>query len=88
LASTHIFTSSGPGGINWHATFGSDPGVGATVTSCYPDCDGSGTLTVADFGCFQTRFVLQDPYADCNGAGGFTVADFGCFQTAFVAGCP
>ncbi len=55
---------------------------------CYPDCNGVGGLTIADFGCFQTRFVAQDPYADCNGVGGLTIADFGCFQTAFVAGCP
>ncbi len=55
---------------------------------CYPDCDGSTTLTVADFACFQTKFVAGDPYADCNGAGGLTIADFGCFQTEFVAGCP
>ncbi len=56
--------------------------------SCYPDCNANGSLTVADFGCFQTKFVLADPYADCNGQGGLTVADFGCFQTKFVAGCP
>jgi hypothetical protein len=55
---------------------------------CYPDCNGSTTLTVADFGCFQTKFVAQDPYADCNQSGTLTVADFGCFQTSFVAGCP
>ncbi len=55
---------------------------------CYPDCNGVGGLTIADFGCFQTRFVAQDPYADCNGVGGLTIADFGCFQTQFVAGCP
>jgi hypothetical protein len=55
---------------------------------CYPDCNGDGALTVADFGCFQTRFVAGDPYADCNGDGVRTVADFGCFQTRFVAGCP
>ena len=55
---------------------------------CYPDCDGGGTLTVADFGCFQTKFVAGDPYADCSGDGQLTVADFGCFQTEFVAGCP
>jgi DNA-binding beta-propeller fold protein YncE len=55
---------------------------------CYPDCNEDGSLTVADFGCFQTRFVTSDPYADCNGDTGFTVADFGCFQTKFVAGCP
>ena len=55
---------------------------------CYPDCNGSGTLNVADFGCFQTKFVAGDPYADCNADGSLTVADFGCFQTRFVAGCP
>ena len=55
---------------------------------CYPDCTGDGALTVADFGCFQTRFVQGDPYADCTQDGQLTVADFGCFQTRFVAGCP
>ncbi len=55
---------------------------------CYPDCNGSDSLTVADFGCFQTRFIQNDPYADCSQDGAFTVADFGCFQTKFVAGCP
>ncbi len=55
---------------------------------CYPDCDQGGALTIADFGCFQTKFVAGDPYADCNGSGQLTVADFGCFQTRFVAGCP
>ncbi len=56
--------------------------------TCYPDCNGVGGLTVADFACFQTRFVAGDPYADCNGVGGLTIADFGCFQTEFVQGCP
>jgi serine protease AprX len=55
---------------------------------CYPDCNGVGGLTIADFGCFQTAFVAGDPYADCDGLNGLTIADFGCFQTAFVAGCP
>ncbi len=58
------------------------------LTGCYPDCTGEGLLTIADFGCFQTKFVAGDPYADCNGVGGLTIADFGCFQTAFVGGCP
>jgi hypothetical protein len=48
------------------------------------DCPDS----VADFGCFQTKFVAADPYADCNADGQPTVADFGCFQTQFVVGCP
>ncbi len=60
--------------------------VGGVI--CYPDCNGVGGLTIADFGCFQTAFVAGDPYADCNGVGGLTIADFACFQTAFVAGCP
>jgi hypothetical protein len=55
---------------------------------CYPDCNADGQLTVADFGCFQTRFVAADPYADCNADGSLTVADYGCFQTEFVSGCP
>jgi hypothetical protein len=55
---------------------------------CYADCNRDGALTVSDFGCYQTKFVLGDPYADCNGDGVRTVADFGCFQTAFVVGCP
>ena len=58
------------------------------VDSCYADCNADGVLTVADFGCFQTKFVAGDPYADCNGDTTLTVADFGCFQTTFVAGCP
>ncbi len=56
--------------------------------TCYPDCNADGSLTVADFGCFQTKFVAGDPYADCTQGGGLTVADFGRFQTKFVAGCP
>ncbi len=59
-----------------------------TPPPCYPNCNGVGGLTIADFACFQTRFVAQDPYADCNGVGGLTIADFACFQTRFVAGCP
>jgi probable HAF family extracellular repeat protein len=55
---------------------------------CYPDCNADGQLTVADFGCFQTKFVQGDPYADCTQDGQHTVADFGCFQTRFVSGCP
>jgi hypothetical protein len=62
--------------------------MGAYEYRLYPDCNLDGVLTVADFGCFQTKFVAGDPYADCNGDGLRTVADFGCFQTKFVAGCP
>jgi hypothetical protein len=61
------------------------PGAAKT---CQPDCNSDGLLTVADFGCFQTKFVQTHPAADCNADGQFTVADFGCFQTKFVLGCP
>ncbi len=55
---------------------------------CYPDCNQSGTLTIADFSCLQARFAAGDPYADCNQSGSLTIADFACFQAAFGAGCP
>lgn len=54
---------------------------------CYADCNGDCVTTIADFGCFQNRWVLRDPYADCNADGQFTVGDFGCFQNAYVL-CP
>jgi hypothetical protein len=58
------------------------------VVVCYADCNGDGALNLADFGCFQTKFALQDPYADCNGDGVRNLSDFGCFQTKFALGCP
>jgi hypothetical protein len=58
------------------------------VSTCYPDCNGTGTLTIADFGCFQAAFAAGNMYADCNSTGTLTIADFGCFQAAFAAGCP
>jgi serine protease len=61
---------------------------GTETTNCYPDCNGDGVLGLADFGCFQTKFALNDPYADCNGDGVLGLADFGCFQTKFALGCP
>jgi hypothetical protein len=55
---------------------------------CYPDCNGNGSLTIADFGCFQSAFAGGSMYADCTLDGSLTIADFGCFQAAFVQGCP
>jgi hypothetical protein len=71
-----------------------DPGPGdiykfsVDEPACYPDCNNSNTLTIADFGCFQAAFAAGNTYADCNGSGTLTIADFGCFQAAFAAGCP
>jgi hypothetical protein len=58
---------------------------GASV--CYPDCNCSGNLTIADFGCFQAAFAAGNLYADCNNTGTLTIADFGCFQASFAGGC-
>ncbi len=80
-----------PVGRKWQVQYspGGLPSVVLRVTDwCYTDCNTDGALTVADFGCFQTKFVGGSPYADCNADGVLTVADFGCFQTQFVSGCP
>ncbi len=55
---------------------------------CYADCNADGSATIADFTCFQIRFLTGDPYADCNYSGTLTIGDFTCFQTAFGNGCP
>jgi len=57
-------------------------------STCYPDCNQSGTLTIADFGCFQAAFGAGNMYADCNASGTLTIADFACFQSRFAAGDP
>ncbi|MFM9995594.1 MAG: SBBP repeat-containing protein [Phycisphaerales bacterium] len=90
---------AGPGNAyvcGW--TYGDLPGTGgggggddawlARYDLCYADCNGDGAQTVADFGCFQSKYVLGDPYADCNASGNLTIADFGCFQNKYVLGCP
>ncbi len=70
------------------ASFASESFIVTFPESCYPDCNADAAMTIADFGCFQTKFVTGDPYADCTGDTALTIADFGCFQTKFVAGCP
>lgn len=58
-----------------------------SVASCGSDCDGDGQLTINDFICFQTLFVIGDPKGDCDANGVFNIDDFVCFQTLFVLGC-
>ncbi|MCC6661373.1 MAG: hypothetical protein IT437_10855 [Phycisphaerales bacterium] len=54
-----------------------------------PEQFGTGVWpNMSDFGCFSTKFALQDPYADCNQDGARNLSDFGCFQTKFALGCP
>ena len=60
----------------------------ACETACIADCDGSGTIDLIDFLCFQNAFDAGDPKADCNADGRLDVFDFLCFLTAFDAGCP
>ncbi len=71
------------GGFGFYASFVLRP-----IAGCYADCNGDGTLNLADFGCFQTRFATGDPSADCNGDALLNLADFGCFQSKFAIGCP
>ncbi|MCH7791673.1 MAG: hypothetical protein IID31_05255 [Planctomycetes bacterium] len=60
-----------------------------TCAPCYADCDGSGTLDIFDFLCFQNSFVNGEPYAcDCDPDPACDIFDFLCFQNAFVGGCP
>ncbi len=54
---------------------------------CAADCDGSGSLNIDDFVCFQTLFALGDPAADCDASGGLNIDDFVCFQTLYAIGC-
>ena len=86
LTSLFIHVDIGP--TFWEARGPITDFSSGVMVDCYPDCNTDGLLTVADFGCFQTRFVQGDRYADCNVDGNLTVADFGCFQTNFVAACP
>ncbi len=54
---------------------------------CIADCDGTGTLDIDDFICYQTFFALGDSAADCDGDGILALDDFICFQTFFAIGC-
>ncbi len=73
----------GPGYVNI-----ADPEIAPGVLDCYADCTDDAVLSVADFTCFQSKFVAGNLDADCNFSGSLTIADFTCFQNAFVAGCP
>lgn len=54
---------------------------------CIADCDGSGTVDLLDFLCFQNAFMAGDPKADCTADGVIDIFDFLCFQGAFEDGC-
>ena len=56
--------------------------------SCTADCNGSGSLDIFDFLCFQGLFQDGELRADCDGSGALDIFDFLCFQTSFDAGCP
>lgn len=44
-------------GLNYQHVLSVADGTGA-ITVCYPDCNSDGALTLADFGCFMTKFAL------------------------------
>jgi hypothetical protein len=70
------------------------------TSSCYADCDASGTLSIDDFLCFINEFAQAQSlppsqqvthYTNCDGSTTepiLTVDDFICFLNEFAAGCP
>lgn len=56
-------------------------------SSCYADCDKSGTLDFFDVLCFQSAFVSGNSYGDCDNNGQLTADDFACYLLMFKAGC-
>jgi hypothetical protein len=54
---------------------------------CYADCDGSGSLDLFDFLCFQNAFAAEEYYADCDGSAVLDFFDFLCFQNEFFGEC-
>ncbi len=64
-----------------------DGDIGDAAPVCYPDCDGSGSLDIDDFICFQTFYAVGNSWADCDVSGSLDIDDFICFQTYFAIGC-
>ncbi|MCA9279877.1 MAG: hypothetical protein H6815_05455 [Phycisphaeraceae bacterium] len=58
------------------------------TTSCYADCDGSGTLNIFDYICFGNEYASGSQYADCDGSGSLNIFDYICFGNAYAGGCP
>ncbi len=81
------FTEAGLDPLSVIPSLGSLNACAIGSTSCYPDCDLSGTLNIDDFICFQTFFAIGDPYADCDLSGNLNIDDFICFQTFYAIGC-
>ncbi len=54
---------------------------------CSADCDRSGSLDLADFLCFSSKYLAGDPSADCEASGALDLFDFLCFTNAFNEGC-
>ncbi len=83
-----VLSSANPSGQNWNFSI-DDLKFEAGSAPCYPDCNNSGGLSIADFICFQAEYVAGNlAYADCDQSGSLTIADFICFQAEYVAGCP
>ncbi len=83
------FTFAGGVPVNHIARWGCPlpPRCDANCSRDFHPVTGAHVLTIADFTCFQARYLLQDPWADCNADTQLTIADFTCFQNKFVAGC-
>lgn len=82
---TMTFRVTTPSGVSNTATI--NIRYDQSCNSCYADCDGSGTLGIDDFICYQTIYSLNDPQADCDDNGTLSIDDFICFQTFYALGC-
>ncbi|MCA9279871.1 MAG: hypothetical protein H6815_05425 [Phycisphaeraceae bacterium] len=57
-------------------------------TTCYADCDQSGSLNIFDYICFGNEYSAGSSYADCDGSGSLNIFDYICFGNEYVNGCP
>jgi hypothetical protein len=87
FGSTPIATTGSWARLDVHAEITASVPVGATTT-CGPDFDTSGVLSVQDIFAFLNAWFAGDPRADYNGAGGLSVQDIFDFLNAWFAGCP
>ncbi|MCA9280095.1 MAG: PQQ-binding-like beta-propeller repeat protein [Phycisphaeraceae bacterium] len=62
-------------------------GLSTFASSCYADCDGSGSLNIFDYICFGNLYAINDPSADCDGSGTLNIFDYICFGNLYAIGC-
>ena len=85
---------SNSGNIAGYGHFG--PGFGTSRgfvlvpidSTCYADCDTSGSVDIFDYICFGNEYAAMAQYADCDSNGTWDIFDYICFGNAYSTGCP